>query len=180
MAGVKIGDTAFVYFAKGSYTTEFYRYNTLSDTWQTMDSLPAGSPARRFKDGTCITLDSEHDVIYLLKGYYGDFLAYSVAGDSWVARSSLPMLNQGGTTLRPRRGTGIAYHKGIAYCLKGNGSADFWLYHASSDSWNQGPDIPGTKVKAGGAMVYAAKPNALYVTKGYPHFRILAIRHLSA
>jgi len=55
------------------------------------------------------------------------------------------------------------------YAMKGNGTYEFWSYQCDSDRWAQKADVPtgsGKPVKGGGAMVYAAMPNALYVFKG--------------
>ena len=165
---VKLGDTAYVYFLKGSGTQEFYRYNTLTNTWAPMANAPLGTSGRAFKNGSCITFDGTN-TIYTLKGTYNEFFAYDVAGNTWTARTTLPLIGNSGKKKKVKDGAGIAYHAGYAYALKGNNTQEFWGYQADSDRWTQKADMPlggGKKVKAGGGLVYAALPSGLYALKG--------------
>jgi hypothetical protein len=162
------GETTYVYLLKGSGTQEFYRYNTLSNTWQTMATAPAGLSGKPYKNGSCLAYDGSN-VIYALKGSYDEFFAYHVDSNSWTTRTPLPLVGASGKKKKVKDGAGLAFHDGNVYAVKGGNTQEFWSYAADSDKWLQYPDVPlgaGKKVKGGGALVYARIPNALYATKG--------------
>jgi hypothetical protein len=184
------GETTYVYLLKGSGTQEFYRYNTLANTWQTMATAPAGLSGKPYKNGSCLAYDGSN-VIYALKGSYDEFFAYHVDSNSWTTRTPLPLVGASGRKKKVKDGAGIAYlsgnwglsqgfrptksgtvpefprSAGYLYAVKGGNTQEFWSYVADSDKWLQYPDVPlgsGKKVKGGGALV--AGDDALYATKG--------------
>jgi N-acetylneuraminic acid mutarotase len=167
-AVLTIADTAYIYFLKGSGTLEFYRYNTLGNSWETMTSAPNGSSGKGYKDGSCMTIGEDGRTLYVLKGSYAEFYSYSV-DSGWRTLTPLTLTGSSGKKKKPKSGAGLAYHDGIVYCVKGGGTYEFWKYVADSDKWVQGPDVPtgaGKPVKGGGATVYSPQGTALYVMKG--------------
>jgi hypothetical protein len=157
-------DTNWVYLLKGSGTYEFYRYNALTDGWQTMTPAPTGSPVRTFKKGSCLAYDGA-DTIFGLKGGTQQLFAYSISGRNWVTRDTLP---RGPAKKKTGGGTGIAYADRLLYCLKGNNSDEFWTYECGARVWYQAASIGAStkRVNAGGALVYAESKDACYAFRG--------------
>ena len=167
-AAVQVGDTSYIYFLKGSATQEFYRYNTLSNTWQSLTNAPLGVSGKSFKAGSTIAYDEDNRTIYAVKGTYNEFFGYSVDSSVWTTKTPLPLIGRDGKKRKVKDGAGLAYHGGNVYALKGGNTNEFWSYQADSNRWTQGPDMPAVskRVKGGGAMVYAALVNGLYATRG--------------
>jgi immune inhibitor A len=168
-ASVKVGETTCIYLLKGSGTTEFYRYNTITGTWLAMANAPAGASGKSFKDGSCIAASEDGTTIFALKGSYNEFFAYDVVANTWSSRQSLPLTGSAGRKKKVKSGAGIACLDGCVYALKGGGTDEFWQYQADSDRWLQGQDIPagsGRPVKGGGALTRSAGTNSLYAFKG--------------
>ena len=70
--------TEWVYVLKGSNTTDFYRYDTEADTWQTLAGPSRGPSGDNFRDGSCLAADPEQRVVYALKGGTNEFYAYDL------------------------------------------------------------------------------------------------------
>jgi hypothetical protein len=187
---VQIGDTNYVYFLKGSGTQEFYRYNALTNAWETKATAPAGLSGKMFKNGSCLAYDGENTV-YALKGSYNEFFAYQVDSNVWTTKAGLPLIGSSGRKKKVKDGAGIAYlsgnwglsqgfrptksgtvpefarSAGCLYALKGGNTQEFWKYVADSDRWVQKEDMPlggGKRVKGGGALVAAGEK--LFALKG--------------
>jgi hypothetical protein len=107
LAAVQAGDTSFVYLLKGSGTTEFYRHNTVNNTWQAMADAPLGVSGKTFKNGSCITYDGVN-TIYALKGSYNEFFLYDVAGDAWSVRTAMPFIGRSGKKKKAKDGGCLA------------------------------------------------------------------------
>jgi hypothetical protein len=166
---VQSGDTNYIYLLKGSGTQEFYRYNTLTNTWETMLSAPSGLSGKPYKKGSKLAVAEDGKTIYLLKGSYNELYAYDVTTNAWTTKTSLPLIGASGKKKKAGDGSSMAYHAGIIYTLKGNNTQEYWNYLVDSSRWVQGADFPlggGKKVKAGGALVYVASIHALVATKG--------------
>jgi hypothetical protein len=186
---VQLGDTTYIYFLKGSGTQEFYRYSTLSNTWQPMATAPAGLSGKPFKNGSCLATDGT--TIWALKGSYNEFFAYDIAFNTWTTKTSLPLIGSSGRKKKVKDGAGIAYlngnwglshgfrptksgtvpefarSAGCLYALKGGNTQEFWKYVADSDRWIQKEDMPlggGKRVKGGGALVTGG--SVLFALKG--------------
>jgi N-acetylneuraminic acid mutarotase len=176
LAAAKIGDTMYVYLLKGSSTQEFYRFNTLTNTWVAMPSAPSGLSGKPFKNGTCMEANplpspfaDAAGTLYALKGSYNEFYAYDLTANSWATKTALPLIGASGRKKKVKDGAGLASHGATLYALKGGNTQEFWSYQADSDRWVQKPDIPlggGKRVKGGGALTYAVLPHALYALKG--------------
>jgi len=165
-APVKIGDTSYIFFLKGSGTQEFYRYNTFTNTWETRADAPSGASGKPFKNGSCICSDG-NGTIYALKANYNELFAYDVAGNSWTAKPILPLIGSSGKKKKAKAGAGLAPLAGRIYALKGGNTWEFWGYLPDSDRWTQAEDIPvgsGKTVKGGGAL--ACGDTSLWALKG--------------
>jgi hypothetical protein len=165
-ATATVGDTTYVYFLRGSGTTDFFRYNSATGAWQTMASAPAGVSGKPFKNGSSIACDGA-GTIYCIKGSYNELFAYSISANTWSTRTSLPFTGSSGRKKKVKDGAGLAVCGSNAWCLKGGNTLEFWRYATLADNWTQMTDMPaggGRRVKGGGALVTAG--NVLYALKG--------------
>jgi len=170
-AAVTIAGVPYVYMLKGGGTSEFYRYNTLADTWEALAPAPIGGSGKGYKNGSCVTYDSDHDSIYVLKGSYNEFFAYSVQSNTWSSKQPLPRVSPPGTkNKKVKDGAGIAYHQNTVFALKGGNTCEFWKYPCSSHLWSPAEDIPPgptlKRVRGGGSLLYVPSKGNLYATKG--------------
>jgi hypothetical protein len=171
----ELGDSAYIYFLKGSGTFEFYRYHPYTNTWQTLANAPAGPKSKPFKNGSCLASNDNgaSKTIYALKGSYNELYAYDPVTDVWTTKTSLPLVGSSGRKKKAKDGAGIACyadHGGYLYAVKGGNTREFWKYLADSgDRWVQLEDIPiggGKNVKGGGAIAYAEGTGYFYILKG--------------
>jgi hypothetical protein len=170
-AAVSVGGVPYVYVLKGAGTCEFYRFNTLANTWEAMAPAPVGLSRKGFKNGSSLAYDPDRDSIYVLKGSYNEFYAYSVQSNTWSSSQPLPMVSPPGTKVKKAKdGAGIAYHDNTVFALKGGNTYEFWKYPCSSHRWCPAEDIlPGPtlkRVRAGGSLLYAPSKGNLFATKG--------------
>jgi hypothetical protein len=168
-AAVKIGSDNYVYLLRGSGTYDFYRYNTVTDAWDTsLPTAPGGTSTKPYKNGSSITYDG-NDTIYCLKGSYNEFAAYSISGKNWVTKDPLPMVAPPGTKKKKvKDGSGTAYAGNVVYALKGGNTDEFWTYKTDEDKWYVATQLTAgsKKVKGGGALVVAKDVSALYAFRG--------------
>jgi len=167
---VRVSDTTYIFFLRGSSGQEFLRYNEITDVWTAMTPAPLGASGKPFKDGSCLGYCDDDSIVYALKGSYNEFYAYDVATNAWTTKAPLPLIGSSGKKKKAKSGAGMAYHDKKLYTLKGNGTYEFWQYQCDSDRWAQGTDIPsgtGKAVKGGGSIVHAELPYpSFYAFKG--------------
>jgi YVTN family beta-propeller protein len=166
-AMVKVGDTTFIYFLKGSSTQEFYRYNATSNSWATMTNAPSGTSGKPYKNGSALCASEDGSTVFTVKGSYNEFYAYDVATNTWTTKAPLPFTGSSGKKKKVKDGAGLAFLNSTVYCLKGGGTREFWTWQADSDKWTQLEDMPaggGKPVKGGGALTRAN--DKLYAFKG--------------
>ena len=164
-----------IFAMKGSKTNEFYLYSITSDNWQPVTSPPTGSSGKiGYKKGSCLAYDGD-SLVYVLKGYYGDFFRYNVLTSTWTELRRMDhkiFLNREGKKKKVKDGSGLVYFNGAIYLLKGGKTNEFWKYDMGANNWEQmNPatiwDIPlegGEKVKSGGGLCML--DNFFYALKG--------------
>jgi hypothetical protein len=169
LAPVRIGETDYLYFLKGSRTFEFYRYNTQANTWETRASAPIGFSGKEFKNGSCLAYDGLK-TIYALKGTYNEFFAYQVDSDKWRTLANLPLVGVGGRKKKLKDGAGIAgLNPESVYVQKGGNTFEWWCYAVESSRWVQNEDYltgAGKRVKGGGSLLAVPELRRLYSLKG--------------
>ena len=168
LAAVSISGTSYIYMLKGGGTKEFYRYKTGDGTWATMADAPDGPSTKPYKDGSSIAYDGG-DTIFCMKGTYNEFFAYSVHGNNWITKDTLPKKSPPSTKkVKAKSGSQLAYAARTVYVLKGNNSYEFWAYKCDSHKWYTEAPFPtgNKKVKGGSALVTAPDVNALYAFRG--------------
>ncbi len=164
-----------IFAMKGSKTTEFYLYFINDDNWQPVTSPSTGASGKiGYKKGSCLAYDGD-SLVYVLKGYYGDFFRYNVLTNTWTELKRYDyktFLNREGKKKKVKDGSGLVYFDGAVYLLKGGKTNEFWKYDIGADNWEQmNPadiwDIPiggGREVKSGGALCML--DNFFYAVKG--------------
>lgn len=156
----KIGQNIYIYFMKGTKTSEFCAYDATADTWiknlKLIPILPSGKP---MKDGSSMVKGDS--VLFCLKGGYNDFYAYSIGSDTWYLKKSLPMIGTSQRKKKAKDGAGLCYDDAhnVVYCLKGGNTQEFWAYYPDLDTWIELETIPkgpsNKRVKGGGALTFA-------------------------
>ena len=162
-------DSGFVYMLKG-YKNEFYRYNILRDTWETLPLAPQGASIK-WDNGSFLVMGGEH-TIYAHKAKYNELWKYDTDRDTWAGRlNGMPLFNSQGRRKKSKDGGAGAWFSGQIYAFKGGNTQEFWRYVAARDSWYESDTIPivgstGKKkrVKNGGDLVYNAY--AIWALKG--------------
>jgi len=169
----KQGNQTYLYLLKGNNTNEFYCYHFQSDAWITnLEQAPLGINAKKFKDGSSITI-TPNNKIYALKGgaKYNEFYCYDIAQDTWVELESVPRYNPlTRKKTKVKDGAAICYNEddNSIYAIKGGNSQDFWKYNIEQNIWSLLDTVPlwqyRKKIGSGGALVFAN--NKIYALKG--------------
>ena len=180
--GTPPNDTTWMYLLKG-YGTGFYRYNTLSNQWDsTLASAPAGGGRAKYDQGSFLVYDG-NNAIYAHQAKYNDgtshyMFRYDLASGTWSgALRGMPLAGrEGGKEGRKKKsadGAAGAWYAGGIYALKGGGTQGFFRYSPGTDSWTQLDTVPrygtshkkrgvksgGDIVSYGGGVFYALKGN---------------------
>ncbi|MEO0081586.1 MAG: T9SS type A sorting domain-containing protein, partial [candidate division WOR-3 bacterium] len=169
-------DTGYVYLLKG-YKTEFYRYNTVAQRWDTLDNVPYGQRPKYDKGSwLCLTPGPSPTPRLTLYAHQAKFLnstktnhfmfRYDVPGDTWYKQPVKGMpyygLHSGRANKKKKSKDGSCgtYYEGYIYALKGGNTQQFFRYTAEGDTWYELDTMPsngtyGRKkfVKYGGDIV---------------------------
>ncbi|MEO0079344.1 MAG: hypothetical protein ABIK44_01525 [candidate division WOR-3 bacterium] len=167
-------DTGYCYLLKG-YKNEFWRFNTITRTWDSLRSAPVGTQSRgeKYGDGSFIVYD-QNSTIYAVKAKYNELYAYDVPGDSWHSRAlaPFPLVGRSGRSKKVKSGAGGVFYHDSLFCLKGWNTQEFWAYSIVGNTWRELDTIPAygsthkkKNVKGGGAIALGG-PGVFYVTKG--------------
>jgi len=170
LAAVNVDGADYVYLLKGSGTYEFYRYDVTNDLWDvTLPPAPGGTSGKPYKNGSSMTYDGG-DLIYVLKGSYNEFFAYSVSNRTWwQTYDPLPLVAPPASKkTKVKDGAQIAYGNRTVYALKGGNTNEFWTYKCDSARWFQGTEMTAgvKRVKGGGALTHASDLSVLYALRG--------------
>lgn len=123
--------------SSGQPTKDFFKYDPVSDTWQTMNAFPGNE--RSFSIGA----------VYNGKGYMGfgasliqflnDLWEYDPVADQWTQLPSCPCTG--------RRHPAFVIKDGRLFVGLGDGAPgnlkDWWEYDIENQTWTQHPDLPG-------------------------------------
>ena len=169
MAYVVLDDTGWVYLMKG-YKTEFYRFNTVSETWDTLADVPASRG--KMKYGSWLVHDGAnhmyaHEANYYNRATNEHFMyKYDIAADTWFSEvlPGMPLNGLHGGRVRKKKskdGGSADWYDGCIYALKGGNTQQFWQCTVEADSWTEFDTLPtyGTtgrkrRVKYGAKLVH--------------------------
>jgi hypothetical protein len=142
----------FIYATRGSNTSDFLRYDTGADSWETMQ--PAPGP---IGPGGSLAFDGDLYVYALQGGGSNSFYRYDVANNNWTTiNSNNPSVAEGGS---------LACDGQYIYALVGGNSDAFWRYDPGSNSWMNLAQAPGP-VNAGGSLTFNSFDGGLYAFQG--------------
>lgn len=134
-----VGDS--IYVARGSSTNTFWRYNTVTTTWTTLNSVPTTVSA-----GSSLTYDG-NDTLYLVTGNNTTgFYKYSITNDAWTALPALPSNAQSGTD--------ITYLGNDRISVFMTGVREFYMYNISSGIFSPLSAYPTTITASGSGTWY--------------------------
>jgi Secretion system C-terminal sorting domain/Metalloenzyme superfamily len=135
--------TRYIYMLKGNNTTEFWRYDTKADSfdtiWQILPPVPELPSGKKLKGGTGIAFVTEgvDDYLYLLKGSKTtDFYVYHIEDNSWL--TTLPSAPLGPNQKPFKAGSGMVKINNGLYALKANEN-ELYYYDLTADTWQTNP-----------------------------------------
>jgi len=143
----------YLYYVRGSSTTEFYGYSISTANWVTLSSAPDTIA----KGGSAVWAGG--DFIYVIRGADTyDFWAYSIADNSWTAKTQTNAKVDNESTLAWDENDNL-------YFLRG-GEDTFYKYVLSSDSWITltGKGLPDN-LGVGGSLI-SVSTSILYCVRG--------------
>lgn len=168
MVYVTKNDTGYVYLLKG-YKNEFWRYNTITDTWELLPNAPLGPSGKSdYKEGSFIVYDGEN-TIYAVKAKYNEVFAFDIGLNRWLttAYQKFPLAGRSGRQKKVKDGAGGGWWNNAMYCLKGGNTCEFWRFLPQENRWEELDTIPQQgssgrkkKVKQGGGI--ASLGNGLF------------------
>jgi hypothetical protein len=135
-------DTSYVYCLKG-YKTEFYRYNTVSGRWETLEHAPTGA-RNRWDKGSWLVWD-EGRYLYAHKAKYHELYRYDLEAQKWESTIQLtgtPFVGMTGCRKKSKDGGSAVYYDGFIWALKGGNTAEWWKYEIAADTWVEKESMP--------------------------------------
>ena len=127
-----------IYALNGDNTTNFWRYETLSNKWATKVGTPGA-----MEEGAALVSDGGQTVYALRGNNLSSFYAYDASNNTWSAKSNTPAnVNLGGA---------LTLVGGYVYALGGNNTTAFWRYDTNANTWVAMTAAPAA-VRAGGSL----------------------------
>ena len=165
-------DTGFVYAFKGNNRYEFYRYNTITNTWIARESIPASNRLGRkkgVKKGSSLACGTDGKIYATKGGSSLDFWQYDPAIGVWTQKADVPV---GAKACKEGVGA-VAVKEGAdhyIYLLRGSGTYDFYRYNTATDAWDVTlPPAPGGlsgKAYKNGSCLAYDNGDTVYCLKG--------------
>lgn len=169
----QLNDTNHVFLLKGNNTCEFYHYNARSESWTTMESIPAigqSGKKKRVKKGATLAKDlraASGITTFATKGNSTlEFWEYS---GFWQQRPDVP------AGAKPvKDGASMTFvtagDSGYCYLLKGSGTQEFYRFNIAANSWETRSPAPlgitGRPFKKGSCITYDYDRHRIYALKG--------------
>ncbi|MEO0110260.1 MAG: SBBP repeat-containing protein, partial [candidate division WOR-3 bacterium] len=164
--GMVYDGTRYLYFAPGTGTLQFWRYDTENNAWESLPPIPLGPNNKTLKGGTGMAY--ANGKVYLLKGSKtNEFYAFDCADNTWIQDLPSAPGDKGygdGSCL-------IAYDNNTLYALRGKYN-EFYKYDISANTWEKDSGMPFThplwnkKKKVGEGAAMTLKGNRIYAFKG--------------
>jgi hypothetical protein len=162
--GAVSGPDGYIYVMRGSNTTEFYRYNIATNTW---DSDIAGPPLTVGYGGSMVF--DGYQYIYVLRGNNSDFFwRYDTFSDVWETLSKVDYgapadaLNNNAYV-----GASLAIDREnqLIYATQGNYLSGFTVYNINTDQWTVVGSVP-ILPSYGSSLAFDEDNHNLYLTTG--------------
>jgi N-acetylneuraminic acid mutarotase len=149
IAGV-IGDKAYVGLGGvsayvGNQFSDFWEYDSSSDTWKQLASFPGKAKNDLF----CAVVDS---CLYTTEGFTAtgfnqDTYKYSPKTNSWTRLKNCPVCRSSTAGFS----IGNDFYVGTGYFL--TNFKDFYCYHTLTDSWSRMADLPDARILSKGITI---------------------------
>jgi hypothetical protein len=158
IAHAVVNDTGYVYLLKGTSTPEFFRYNTVRDSWEQLTDAPAGlSGKTKYKDGSALARRGD-SLVLCLKCKYNEVFHYNTRTSTWVSgQLTIPAAGSGGNK-KVKAGGSLAWGNSLLVAVKGGNSTEFWRLDGADSVWREYPQVPrgpsGRRVKDGAGLQY--------------------------
>ncbi len=158
--------TDMIYIAKGNKSADFYRYNPLNNTWDSLPHWPDGREGK--KPGKGATACSDHNgYIYALKGNNtSGFWRHNCYNNEWEQLPDVPGIRKVkvGCDMECVNDMGVRY----IYLLKGPRN-EFYRYNILRQEWEELPTAPGLRKWAQGSWLVSDGEASLFAHKGKYH-----------
>lgn len=172
LAYVENQGIGYVYLLKGP-KTDFLRFNTAANAWETLDDAPAGTKPKWDK-GSWLVHD-QGTRLYAHKAKQHELWVYNLETGAWDG-TCLEGMPFSGSLMRVKKskdgGSAAWFGDGI-YGLKGGNTQEFWKFTPATGAWTELETMPacGTtgrrvKVKSGADFVSYPAGRAFYALKG--------------
>jgi hypothetical protein len=146
---MEVIDDTLLYVIKGYKTFDFYRFNTVNDSWHKMPDVPSGLSYKQVKKGSEIVGDGQRYLYFVKGSNLLEFFRYDTETDTWKTLKDVPY----GGGKKVKDGAAMAYVEKFGnpyiYFIKGSKTLEFYRYDITNDSWQRMPDGPAGKVKPG-------------------------------
>lgn len=130
-----VGD--YLYIARGSGTTTFWRYNLISQTWSTMSAVPSA-----VNSGSTMAYDKNGNLFLITGNNTNNFYKYNIEKDSWTpVAASLPSNAQ--------QGTEIIYIGNDKFVILFSAVREFYVFDASASQYSSLQPCPSAINYAG-------------------------------
>ncbi|MEM2530279.1 MAG: hypothetical protein QXL32_04055 [Candidatus Bathyarchaeia archaeon] len=146
-----------IYAFRGGNSTDFFRYDAISDKWEPKRSAPGP-----VGPGGSLAFDGIQYIYALQGGGSRAFWRYDIVEDEWEALEDAPFpVGAGGS---------LVFCGGLIYALAGGGSSGFRYYDPVMGQWGGYlPDTPHP-IGAGGSLVFADGSIYALAGGGTSHF----------
>jgi hypothetical protein len=164
------GPEGYIYMMKGENTRDFWRYDIVSNTW---DSTVSGPPLTVGYGGSGVFDGSQY--IYVLRGNNSDvFWRYDTFSDSWESLASADFgapSNNINNSAHIGASMTIDRDNGLIYVIQGNLRDAISVYEIDTNSWQVLDPLPSLPYY-GSSVAYDPKMDAIYYQGGYyfPYF----------
>ena len=140
--GSMVAVGADLYMFPGNKSWQFYKYNTYTGVYTTLESIPYGKKPtnplkinkKKIGKGAALCYDDSTHIIYATKGNgTKEFWSYNISGNTWKAESFVPVPKA------LKAGTQMDYYEGKIYLLAGGQKKtdpNYYIYDVYASTWD--------------------------------------------
>ena len=139
-----VGD--YIYVARGSSTNVFWRYNLVTQSWDTLNNIPSNVTS-----GSSMAYDGNNYIYLMAGGNTTNFYRYNLTTGIWFVMSPLPAGAQAGSD--------IVYVGNNRFAIMFTGIREFYIYNATTNISFPATTYPGVISESGSGLWYDGKDN---------------------
>ncbi|MEO0092407.1 MAG: hypothetical protein ABIK61_06835 [candidate division WOR-3 bacterium] len=157
-----------IYALKGGACDEFWCYDVVNNTWESLPRMPRTPSGKKPKAGCALTYGNTK--IFAFKGgNTSDFYSFDIMNSKWQTQKSV---TSNYTLQKPKDGAGLVFAEdyGLVYAILGNNSNILLAYNPNRDSWYDVAQLQfpytydGRQFRDGASITYYN--GILYIFKG--------------